>query len=163
MIPNLQAQLNIRQALEGDKPRLIELINAAYRVEDFFKYEDRVNAQEVDEYFGQGFFFVGEQESKVQTCIYLELKPDRAYFGTLCVDPSCQGMGLGKRMIDYVEEVALKAGCRFMDIQIVNIRPELPVYYGKYGYKTGPTSTFPKPSKIPCHFVQMTKELRITS
>jgi GNAT superfamily N-acetyltransferase len=153
--------LYIRRAISSDKERLIELINAAYRVEDFFKYDDRVNEGEVEGYLNQGLFFVGEDDAAVKACIHLEINANRAYFGLLSVDPSSQGKGWGKRMMEYVETEALKHGCAYMDIQIVNVRPELPVYYGKYGYVAGAISAFPKRSKIPCHFVQMSKKLSV--
>jgi GNAT superfamily N-acetyltransferase len=157
----INKSLYIRRAISSDKERLIELINAAYRVEDFFKYDDRVNGEEVESYLNQGLFFVGEDDAGMQACIHLEITGNRAYFGLLSVDPSSQGMGWGIRMMEHVETEASKLGCSHMDIQIVNIRPELPVYYGKYGYVTGATSAFPKRSKIPCHFVHMSKKLAV--
>ncbi|HXC06909.1 MAG TPA: hypothetical protein VNZ86_19255, partial [Bacteroidia bacterium] len=90
MNPKIRSEVTIRRAGEEDKSRLISLINAAYRVEDFFKYDDRVNRQELEECFEQGLFFVALEKDLLQACIYLELKTERAYFGLLSVDPACQ-------------------------------------------------------------------------
>jgi N-acetylglutamate synthase-like GNAT family acetyltransferase len=149
----------IRKATDSDKDHLQVLINRAFRVEDFFKYEDRMDRAELNECFKSGEFLLAEEEGKLVGCIYLEIEGDRGYFGTLSIQPELQGKGLGKRLMQEAETRAKLAGCHFMDIQIVNVREELPGYYGKYGYKQSSTGPFPRATKIPCFFVGMTKEL----
>lgn len=48
-----------------------------------------------------------------------------------------------------------------MDLQIVNVRQELPAFYVRLGYVADGTNPFPAdvPTKIPCHFVKMWKAL----
>jgi hypothetical protein len=50
---------------------------------------------------------------------------------------------------------------RGIDLQIVNLRTELPAYYQRFGYTETGTAPFPPnvKTKIPCHFVIMSKEL----
>jgi hypothetical protein len=54
-----------------------------------------------------------------------------------------------------------KAGCRFIDLQVINLRQELPSFYRNRGYvETGTAPLTPglRP-KLPCHFVKMSKQL----
>jgi hypothetical protein len=48
-----------------------------------------------------------------------------------------------------------------MDIRVVNLRVELPAYYHKRGYIDAGVSDFPAevPTSVPCHFLEMTKQL----
>ncbi len=59
------------------------------------------------------------------------------------------------------EDRAHSAGCCFMDLTIVNLRRELPQYYGARGYVESGTEPFPAAAraKMPCHLVRMTKAL----
>jgi hypothetical protein len=59
------------------------------------------------------------------------------------------------------EEYCAKAGCRFMDLRIVNVRRELPAFYRNRGYVETVTEPFTPglAPKVPCHFVKMSKRL----
>jgi GNAT superfamily N-acetyltransferase len=94
-------------------------------------------------------------------CVYVELRGSRGYFGLLSVDPDRQRSGLGKRLIAAAEEFCREAGCDAMDMRIVNLREELPAFYRKLGYAECGRSEFPADvaTKLPCHFVEMTKPL----
>jgi len=48
-----------------------------------------------------------------------------------------------------------------MDILIVSLRDELPAFYQRRGYSENGTTPFPDdvPTKIPCHFINMSKPL----
>jgi hypothetical protein len=48
-----------------------------------------------------------------------------------------------------------------MDLQIVNLREELPAFYRKLGYEETGTAPFPTDvvTKLPCQFVKMSKVL----
>jgi GNAT superfamily N-acetyltransferase len=52
----------------------------------------------------------------------------------LAVDPSLQGAGLGRRMVEAVEEHCRRHGCKHVDIMVLSLRPELPPFYRKLGY-----------------------------
>ncbi len=69
--------------------------------------------------------------------------------------------GFGRRLIAAAEEFCRDAGCRFMDLRIVNLREELPAYYTKLGYAETGASAFPAEvqTKLPCHFIEMSKIL----
>jgi hypothetical protein len=58
------------------------------------------------------------------------------------------------------EQYCRAAGCRVVDIKIVNLRLELPGFYRSLGYVDAGTATFvdPKLTK-PAYFMLMTKAL----
>jgi predicted N-acetyltransferase YhbS len=156
--------MNIRLASEADFDAVMQLINAAFVVERFFKAEDRVNAPMLQEYFRKGIFLVseGEDEGGLSGCVFVERKGQRAYLGLLSVDPSRQKSGIGRRLTAAAEEFARESGAHFMDITVVNLRTELPPLYEKLGYRVTGTAPFPDaqmPITQPCHFICMSKEL----
>ena len=66
-----------------------------------------------------------------------------------------------RRLMAAAEDHAREKGIRFMYLRIVNLREELPAFYGRLGYVETGTDEFhaESPSRLPCHFVNMTKPL----
>ena len=158
----------IRIATPADAEAVAELVNAAFQVEAFFKIGDRTSAQEIVDLMRDGEFLLllepgtrNREPGTVAGCVYLKCGGDRAYFGMLSIDPAMQGQGHGRTLIAAVEARARERGCRFMDIHIVNLREELPGYYGRLGYIEQGTLPFSDSSRAsrPCHFIVMTKTL----
>ena len=79
----------------------------------------------------------------------------------LAVDPGAQQSGLGFMLMDAAEDYCRALGLRFMDIKVVNLREELAGFYRKRGYVETGTSAFPAEveTKLPCHFIDMSKPL----
>ena len=152
----------IRAADPSDAPQIAALVNLAFRVERFFVYGDRTNSDQISAMFQTGTFLLAEIASQPLGCVYLELRGDRAYFGLLSVDPVHQRQGVGRQLVGEAERRARDAGCNFMDILIVNVRTELIPIYARMGYVESGTAPFPAnvPTKIPCHFLRMSKNLR---
>jgi len=52
--------------------------------------------------------------------------------------------------------------CEAMDLRIVNVRRELPAFYRYLGYIETGTAPFTHgvATKLPCHFIEMSKSLR---
>ncbi len=151
----------IRIAGESDAEALVSLINRAFQVERFFLSQDRIDLAGVRQYLNSGIFMIAPGDGPPAACVYVELRGERGYFGLLSVDPARQGTGLGKRLIAAAEDYCRQAGCAFMDLQIVNLRTELPPFYRKLGYEGSGTAPFPSGAvtKLPCHFIQMSKPL----
>ena len=63
-------------------------------------------------------------------------------------------------MMAAAEQYCRAAGCRAVDIKIVNLRTELPGFYRTLGYTDCGTMPF-EDAKLtkPAHFMLMTKEL----
>jgi GNAT superfamily N-acetyltransferase len=160
--PSAAAQLKTRTAEPTDAENIAHLVNSAFRTERFFIDADRTNPDKVLALLEKGKFLLAEDADALVACVYVELRGDRGYFGLLAVDPTRQRAGMGSRLIAAAEEYCRAAGCRFMDLTIVNLRKELPGYYRSRGYVEDATLPFPSdqhPPKMPCHLVKMSKPL----
>jgi GNAT superfamily N-acetyltransferase len=109
----------------------------------------------------KGQLLLAEEAGVITGCVYVELRGDRGYFGLLAVDLARQGSGLGSRLVAAAEDDCRAAGCRFMDLTIVNLRPKLPGFYRRLGYVENGTAPFPSDQHAnqPCHLIKMTKPL----
>lgn len=153
---------SVRMASPRDAEKITTLINSAFRTaEEFFIETDRISLESVNDLFRTGMFMLGESESVVAACVYVELRDDRAYLGLLAVDPARQHSGFGSLLMAAAEEYGRTMGCRFMDINVVNLRDELFGFYHGRGYVETGTSPFPSDikTKQPCHFIELTKPL----
>jgi GNAT superfamily N-acetyltransferase len=159
--PSSPDQTSVRQATAGDVAEIVRLINAAFAVERFFVEADRIDSAGVAEYREKGAFLLLEEGGRPVGCVYVELRGNRGYFGLLSVEPGRQGSGIGRRLVAAAEELCRAAGCQAMDIQVVNLRTELPPIYRKLGYVETGTKPFTTEivTKQPCHFVIMSKPL----
>lgn len=156
-----QIALSITLAELSDASAITDLINLAFSVESFFIDGDRIDLDEVQSKFTTGDFLVARDSSGIAGVVYVEVSDERGYFGLLSVDPVRQGTGLGRLLVEAAEQHAAAAGCKFMDMCIVNLRTELPAFYHRLGYVETDTSPFPEHAspKQPCHFVNMRRPL----
>ncbi|HVO72820.1 MAG TPA: GNAT family N-acetyltransferase [Ignavibacteriaceae bacterium] len=157
----------IRKATLEDISELVRVINLAYRVEDFFINGDRTNETDIRNRMQKpnAQFLIIEDEitNNLAGAVYIEIRNKRGYYGLLSIEPKYQKKGLAKRLINEVEEYCLKVGCSDIDIDVVNLREELPPFYEHLGYHfTGETSAFKDISKLKkeAHFLYMTKKLK---
>ena len=151
--------IRVRAATVAEAPEIVRVINAAFNpAESFFVDGDRIDLAQVLHYFEKGVFLVA---GEVVGCVYVEVRGERAYFGLLSVDPARQKSGAGRALIGAAEQWGRDHGCGFMDIRIVNLRVELPAFYGRLGYRESGTEEFTAgvETKLPCHFVKMEKAL----
>ncbi|MBZ5641940.1 MAG: GNAT family N-acetyltransferase [Acidobacteriia bacterium] len=153
--------ISIRDANANDAVAIARLVNTAFLVEQFFIERDRTNPEVVRGMMKKGKFLLAEDEHSLVGSIYVELRGERGYFGMLSIEPSRQGMGVGHRLVDAAENYFLDAGCMWSDLIIVNVRTELLALYGRWGYKETGTAPYddPHPTKIPVHFILMSKPL----
>jgi GNAT superfamily N-acetyltransferase len=153
--------MRVRPATVSEAPALVTIINDAFRVEKFFIDADRIDLPQVESFFRKGCFLIAEDDGGISACVYVEQRGPNGYFGLLSVSPDRQKMGLGKLLIEAAEEHCRKLGCGVMDLQIVNLRLELPAFYRRLGYTETGTGEFPPDvvTKLPCHFVRMSKPL----
>jgi GNAT superfamily N-acetyltransferase len=152
----------IRPSRDDEAEAVAALITLAYRVEDFFVTGDRTDASDVRRRMQHGEFLVLENpRGTLVGCVFVELRGDRGYFGMLSVDPARQGEGLGRALVTAAESRCRAAGCHEMEIEVVNLRTELPPFYRRLGYAPEGTRPFPSDARItqPCHFIVMTKLL----
>jgi predicted N-acetyltransferase YhbS len=150
----------IRLAVPADAARITAVINAAFRIaEDFFIDGNRITQAEVEESLVKGGFVLAEDGERLNGCVYVELRGERSYLGLLSVDPDCQQSGIGSLLMCEAERYCRDRGSRAMDILIVSLREDLPPFYGRRGYVYSGTTPFPPDfeTKIPCHFINMSK------
>jgi GNAT superfamily N-acetyltransferase len=154
--------VQVRVATVNDAEAIMRVINAAFRrAESFLIDRDRIDLESVQDLLRKGKFLLAEDGSGVSGCVYVEMRGERSYLGLLSVDPKRQKAGLGSKLMNAAEDYCAKAGCRFMDLRIVNIRKELPGFYHRLGYVETGTEPFTAGlnPKVPCHFVNMSKPL----
>jgi GNAT superfamily N-acetyltransferase len=157
-----EPMISIRTSKEGDADSIARLVNIAFLAERFFIERDRTNPADIRAHMQKGKFLLAEEGPHLLGCIYYELRGERGYFGMLSVDLSYQGKGVGRQLVAAVEKIFRDAGCKFSDMKIVNVRTELHDIYTCWGYSETGTAVYddPHPTKIPVHFVNMSKPLR---
>ncbi len=153
--------LPIRTATESDAEAIARLVNTAFLVERFFIERDRTNSSTVRGLMQKGKFLLVEDGPELVGSIYAELRGERGYFGMLSIEPARQGTGVGHQLVNAVEKEFRDARCKFSDLKIVNVRDDLHVLYQRWGYADTGTDIYddPTPTKIPVHFINMTKPL----
>jgi GNAT superfamily N-acetyltransferase len=148
-----------------DAATIAQVINAAFVVERVAFDGDRVDLAGVRSLMDKGKFLLaetGDDQPAAVGCVYLELRGKRCYLGLLCVEPSLQGTGLGRRIMAAAEQYARAAGCVAIDLRIISPRADrLRPFYQRLGYRHAGEAPFPAeiPSKVPIHYVMMTKPL----
>jgi predicted N-acetyltransferase YhbS len=151
----------LRQANDSDVDAVVALVNRAFAVESFFKSGDRTDVVQIREMMQRGLFLLLTEKEDLIACVYVKLNAERVYIGLLAVDPAQQKSGLGSRMMREAEDFGRTAGCRFADLRVVSVRPELPLIYRKLGYAESGTESAEviKTATMPVHFVTMSKPL----
>lgn len=160
---------NPRLATLDDVAALVRLINEAYRVEDFFIDGDRTHATDVRTKLAdpQACFLVIEDDvvdgdaTRLAGAVYVDVHGDRGHFGMLAVDPARQGRGLGRALVAAVEAHCRAAGCRQLDLEVVDLRAELAAFYAPLGFAASGATPFPDPKKLrrAAQLTVMTKSL----
>ena len=152
---------SFRSAGKSDVEAIVRLINTAFLVERFFIERPRTNPEVVRALMGKGKFLLADDGPSLAGCVYVELRGERGYLGMLSVDPARQRMGLGRQLVSAAETFFRDAGCRFSDLLIVNVRTELLIMYRQLGYVETGTAPYKErvPTKIPVHFIAMSKAL----
>lgn len=153
-----------RQATADDIAEMVRVVNAAYEVERTIISGPRLCFHEAVERLTQGSALVIDRlEAPRGLCavVFLSMEQDHGYLGPLAVDPVHQGQGLARRLVQAVEKRCMEAGCRFMDITVVNRREELFPFYERLGFQPSGKVPFHSQERMlqPIHLVKMTKRL----
>ena len=153
--------ISLRIATQNDAAAIARLVNAAFLVEQFFIERDRTNPATVRGLMEKGKFLLAENGPDLLGCVFFEIRGERGYFGMLSIDPSRQRMGVGHQLVNAVEKYFRDVGCKFSDLKIVNVRTELHTLYHRWGYVDTGTAIYddPNPTKMPVHFIMMSKAL----
>lgn len=153
-----------RYATANDIPEIVRIINAAFRVEDFFIDGNRTSDAEIAARMADphvSIIVVDADSKSLAAAVVVDVHDSRGHFAMLSVDPPAQGRGTSRLLLNAVEEHCRSAGCGSLDIEIVNLRDELPAFYKAMGFVPADTAPFPDTFKLKreAHMVRMTKEL----
>lgn len=157
--------MRTRQATEADIAEIVRVINAAFRVEDFFINGDRTGEEDIALRMADPAvdFLVadGETTGALAGVVVVDIHGQRGHFAMLSVHPLLQGRGVGRLLMNAVENHCRLAGCDLMEIEVVNLREELAAFYLAAGYEQVDTAPFPNPAKLrrEAHMVLMSKRL----
>lgn len=154
--------MQVSSAQTSDAERLVALINSAFkRAEGYIIDRDRIDLKTVQCLLAKGEFLLAEDEGTLAGCVYLERRGDRTYLGLLSVEPGRQKAGVGSMLVCESKRRCAAAGCRFMDLRIINLREDNHGFYQRRGYVETGTEPFPSElvTKVPCYFINMSKPL----
>lgn len=157
--------MTMRYATDDDVPELVRIINAAYRVEDFFIKGDRTSVEDIGARMAAPdvrFLVVESGDSgALAATVCVDVRGGRGHFALLSVDPVFQGQGLGRLLVRAVEDHCRAAGCVALDLDVVNLREELPSFYAALGFVAFDTAPFPDTGKLrrDAHVILMAKSL----
>ena len=156
-------ELRIRQATAVDRPRLVQLINAAFSIETFLE-GTRTDEERLAAMMEKGDLLVAEDAAgHFLASVYTELRGARGYIGMLAVDPAHQRAGIGRRLMEAAEDQFRRLCCNAVDITVLSLRPELPPLYRRLGYiETGEEEfhpSHPQKTAFVCHCIVMSKQL----
>jgi ribosomal protein S18 acetylase RimI-like enzyme len=140
-----------------DVPQILELVESAYRGET-----SRQGWTTEADLLDGGRTFVEELSSiisaadnkiilmetadRLQATVHIKkLAQRRAYLGMFAISPSRQNQGLGKSLLQYVENLAVRDWqCQQIEMTVIHQRQELIDWYIRRGYRpTGEQREFP--------------------
>lgn len=85
-----------------------------------------------------------EMENEITGCVLLEKEDFKTLFGMFVINPTSQGHGLGKLLMNEAENLARTQGSTLMEMTVITSRIELIDFYKRRGYKaTGIKKPFP--------------------
>ena len=154
-----------RYANTNDIPEIVRVINAAFRVEDFFIDGNRTNEADIAARMADPhvrIFVVDADGGALAGAVVVDVHESCGHFAMLSVDPAAQGRGVGRLLMNEVEDYCRLAGCESLEIEVVNLREELPAFYAAMGFTPVDTAPFPDTSKLrrDAHMVVMSKPLK---
>jgi predicted N-acetyltransferase YhbS len=163
MKPHEALQLTYRIATATGLEPLVAMINAAFSVEEFLE-GTRTDAAQLAAMMAKGQILVAEEPGgQVVATLFMENRGASAYLGMLAVDPAWQGKGIARALTAEAERRLHEAGCRKVEIIVLNMRPELPPLYSSWGFRQVGTTEFTphravKPG-VEIHGIRMEKTL----
>ena len=154
-----------RLATIDDISEIVRVINAAYCVEAFFVKGDRTSREDIGRRLatpGASFLVIdGDEPQRLAAAVAIDVFDGHGHFAMLSVDPEAQGRGLSRVLMEAIEMHCRKAGCSALELEVVNLREELPPFYEKFGFAQMGTAPFNSPEKLTreAHLVRMSKPL----
>lgn len=172
----IETQAIISPATEADVSALNALVNGAYRGDSSRKgwttEADLLDGIRTDEAGLRAMLqnpaakiLKYEQDGQVRGCVYVETKGQDLYLGMLTVSPDAQTNGIGKRLLQAAEQMAVDQHCRAITMTVITARHELIAWYERRGYgATGEKQPFPDDPRFgmpkqPLEFIVLKKNV----
>jgi len=150
------SKLSFRRATVEDTQAIADLVNCAYRGETsrqgWTTEADlldglRTTPQEITQLIAaqDSFLLLCHQDAMLVGSVHVEKQGVQAYIGMFVVRPDIQGAGIGKRLLNEAETLAVKEwGANSFIMIVITSRHELIAFYERRGYRrTGEFSEFP--------------------
>jgi len=164
--------LAINTATADDAPALKALLEAAYRGDSAragWNHEadilddERTSREELDALLADPAVTIlaARDAGDLIGCVAVTHKDGSlAYLGMLCVLPTLQSSGLGRKLLDAAEDLARSEGIAAMEMTVIDSRTSLIAWYVRRGYAfTGERRPFPVLRDPPVNFVVLEKPL----
>lgn len=149
-------ELQFRDAVDGDIPTIVALVESAYRGEasraGWTTEADLLDGQRIDpegvaECIGaqRSRVLLAERDGILIACANVAARGLDGYFGMFAVRPTLQGNGVGKALLAEAERVARDVwNCTRMRMTVIDVRDDLIAWYLRRGYRrTGEHQPFP--------------------
>jgi len=149
---SLGLELKLEKSKIEDAKEISDLLNLAYRGSEGWTTESdlvschRSAISDVEAIIEQAHsYYYAHRTGKIITaCICLELMGDEAYIGSFAVEPKYQSQGLGNKILEATEQLALEHGAQNFTMVVLSKRVELISFYERRGYrKTGVVKDYP--------------------
>lgn len=164
--------ITITPATPADAPALKDLLEAAYRGDSArqgWNHEadilddERTSREELDALLADPAVTIltARDGDQLTGCVAVTRKDaSLGYLGMLCVLPTLQSAGLGRKLLDAAEDLARAQGLAAMEMTVIDSRDSLIAWYERRGYAfTGERRPFPVLRDPPVNFVVLEKLL----
>jgi ribosomal protein S18 acetylase RimI-like enzyme len=130
----------------ADSEQLLGLVNSSYRGEssrrgwtteaDLIAGEVRIDADALQQVLiTPGSIVLGYRQAEtIVGCVNLQHKGDYLYLGMFSVSPEHQNAGIGKKLLQAAERVALQWDLKAIQMSVISVRDELIAWYMRNGY-----------------------------
>lgn len=162
----------ITAATPADAPALKALLEAAYRGDSARRGwnheadildDERIGIEELEALLADPAvtILIARDGETLIGCVAVTRKDSAmGYLGMLCVLPTLQSGGLGRRLLDAAEDHGRAIGITRMEMTVIDSRDSLIAWYERRGYaSTGERRPFPVLRDPPVNFVVLEKLL----
>ncbi len=121
--------IKLREASFLDIPRMVKIEKRVFKKPWGF-----------DAFFGEFFksfskILVAEVDGKLAGFAVLWILPPEAYLANIAVDPEFQGLGIGTRLLEAVEEMAKDSGANYIILEVRVSNKAAIRLYEKFGFE----------------------------
>lgn len=162
----------IAAATPADAPALKALLESAYRGDSARRGwnheadildDERIGIEELEALLADPAvtILIARDDETLIGCVAVTRKDSAmGYLGMLCVLPTLQSGGLGRRLLDAAEDHGRAIGITRMEMTVIDSRDSLIAWYERRGYaSTGERRPFPVLRDPPVNFVVLEKPL----